>query len=242
MTGADLANLVNEATLLAVRKKKKTVEMPEFEESVERVMGGLEKKNRLISPEEKKIVAYHELGHAVVALSLPGTDPVQKISIVPRGIAALGYTMQVPTEDRFLMKKSELLNKIATLMGGRAAEEIFFDDISTGAHNDLSKATYIARSMVTEYGMSDKVGQVYFAPSKKALFLPPGMEGSREHSEATARLIDAEVVRIIKEQYANALEILRGKKTVLKKAAGLLLENEKMNGEELKSLMDEFSA
>lgn len=239
MTGADLANLVNEATLLAVRRKKKIVGMAEFEESVERVIGGLEKKNRLINPEEKKIVAFHELGHAVVALSLPGTDPIQKISIVPRGIAALGYTLQVPTEDRFLMKKSELLNKIATLMGGRAAEEIFFDDISTGAHNDLSKATDIARSMVTEYGMSDKVGQVYFATSKKALFLPLGMEGSREYSEATALLIDNEVGEIIKLQYANGLEILRGKKTALKKAAGLLLENEKMDGEELQSLMDE---
>ena len=171
-------------------------------------------------------------------LSLPGIDPIQKISIVPRGIAALGYTMQVSTEDRFLMKKSELLNKIATLMGGRAAEEIFFDDISTGAHNDLSKATDIARSMVTEYGMSNKVGQVYFATPKKALFLPLGMEGSREYSEATARLIDNEVGEIINEQHANALEILRGKKTSLKKAAGLLLVNEKMDGEELKSLMD----
>ena len=128
--------------------------MSEFEEAVERVMAGLEKKNRLINQEERKIVAYHELGHALVALSLPGTDPVQKISIIPRGIAALGYTMQVPTEDRFLMKKTELLNKIATLMGGRAAEELIFGDISTGAHNDISKATDIARSMVTEYGMS----------------------------------------------------------------------------------------
>ena len=137
MVGADLANLVNEAALLAVRRDKKEVGMPEFEEAVERIVAGLEKKNRLINPDERKIVAYHEMGHAIVALSLPGTDPVQKISIIPRGIAALGYTMQVPTEDRFLMKKTELLNKIASLLGGRAAEEIIFGDISTGAHNDL---------------------------------------------------------------------------------------------------------
>ena len=140
MVGADLANLVNEAALLAVRRDKKEVSMSEFEEAVERVMAGLEKKNRLINPEERRIVAYHELGHAVVALSLPGTDPVQKISIIPRGIAALGYTMQVPTEDRFLMKKTELLNKVATLLGGRASEEMVFGDISTGAHNDLAEA------------------------------------------------------------------------------------------------------
>ena len=162
MVGADLANLVNEAALLAVRRGKEKVTMSEFEEAVERVMAGLEKKNRLINQEEKSIVAYHELGHAIVALSLPGADPVQKISIIPRGIAALGYTMQVPTEDRFLMKKTELLSKIATLMGGRAAEELIFGDVSTGAHNDISKATDVARSMVTEYGMSSKVGQVYF--------------------------------------------------------------------------------
>jgi len=170
MVGADLANLVNEAALLAVRRKKKAVGMPEFEEAVERVVAGLEKKNRLINPKEKETVAYHELGHAIVALSLPGTDPVHKISIIPRGIAALGYTMQVPTEDRFLMKKTELLNKIASLLGGRAAEEIIFGDISTGAHNDLAKATDIARSMVKEYGMSSKVGQVYFAREKTAPF------------------------------------------------------------------------
>jgi cell division protease FtsH len=153
MVGADLANLINEAALLAVRRNKQKVGMPEFEEAVERVVAGLEKKNRLINPKEREIVAYHELGHAVVALSLPGTDPVQKISIIPRGIAALGYTMQTPTEDRFLMTKTELLNKIATLLGGRAAEEIVFDDISTGAHNDLARATDIARNRYCqEYG------------------------------------------------------------------------------------------
>ncbi len=209
MVGADLANLVNEAALLAVRREKKEVGMSEFEEAVERVMAGLEKKNRLINPEERKIVAYHELGHALVALSLPGTDPVQKISIIPRGIAALGYTMQVPTEDRFLMKRTELLNKIATLLGGRAAEEIVFGDISTGAHNDLSKATDIARSMVKEYGMSTTIGQVYFSREKRPLFLEAGMPAGGEYSEATAEMIDNEIKEIISVQYKRALDILR---------------------------------
>jgi cell division protease FtsH len=239
MVGADLANLVNEAALLAVRRKKKKAGMAEFEEAVERVIAGLEKKNRLINPREKEIVAYHEMGHAIVALSLPGTDPVQKISIIPRGVAALGYTMQTPTEDRFLMSKSELLNKIETLLGGRAAEEIVFEDISTGAHNDLARATDIARSMVKEYGMSPKVGQVYFARQKRNQFLNLPMEGAVEYSEATAELIDSEVRDIVNQQYAKALEILRQKREFLNKGAGLLLEKEKMEGEELKALMDE---
>ena len=237
MVGADLANLVNEAALLAVRRKKKKVGIADFEEAVERVMAGLEKKNRLINPEERKIVAYHELGHAIVALSLPGTDPVQKISIIPRGIAALGYTMQVPTEDRFLMRKTELLNKIATLLGGRAAEEIFFSDISTGAHNDLSKATDIARSMVKEYGMSASVGQVYFSREKRPLFLEAGMQSGGEYSEATAQLIDTEIREIISAQYTKALEIIRGHQDSIEKAAVVLLEKEKIDGKELKALM-----
>ena len=189
MVGADLANLVNEAALLAVRRGKQQADMPEFQEAVERVIAGLEKKNRVINPKEKKIVAYHELGHAIVAMSLPGTDPVQKITVIPRGIAALGYTMQVPTEDRFLMCKTELENKIATLLGGRAAEEIVSGDISTGAHNDLSRATDIARSMVKEYGMS-KIGQVYHASNRRAQFLNLMPESAGEYSEATAERID----------------------------------------------------
>jgi cell division protease FtsH len=237
MVGADLANLVNEAALLAVRRGKKEVTMSEFEEAVERVMAGLEKKNRLINPEERKIVAYHELGHALVALSLPGTDPVQKISIIPRGIAALGYTMQVPTEDRFLMKKTELLNKIATLLGGRAAEEIVFGDISTGAHNDLSKATDIARSMVKEYGMSVTIGQVYFSREKRPLFIEAGMPAGGEYSEATAEMIDKEIKEIISVQYKRALDILGEKKAVMDKGAEVLLEKEKIEGKELKALM-----
>jgi cell division protease FtsH len=238
MVGADLANLVNEAALLAVRRKKKAVGMSEFEEAVERVVAGLEKKNRLINSKEREIVAYHELGHAIVAMSLPGTDPVQKISIIPRGIAALGYTMQVPTEDRFLMQKTELLNRIASLLGGRAAEEIIFGDISTGAHNDLAKATDIARSMVKEYGMSNKVGQVYLAHEKKAPFIDFGSEGAAAYSEATAKSIDNEIREIITEQYSTALELLKKKRNILEKGAQLLLEKEKIEGAELRALID----
>jgi cell division protease FtsH len=240
MVGADLANLVNEAALLAVRRNKDKVTMSEFEEAVERVVAGLEKKNRLINPKEREIVAYHEMGHALVALSLPDTDPVQKITIIPRGIAALGYTMQVPTEERFLMKKTELLNRIATLLGGRAAEEIIFGDISTGAHNDLARATDIARSMVKEYGMSAKIGHVYFAREKQSRFLNiPGYQGAVEYSEATAEMIDSEVREIIKQQYETAHNILDSKKTLLKKSAELLLEKETIEGDILKQLIAE---
>ncbi len=236
MVGADLANLVNEAALLAVRRNKKKVGMGEFEEAVERVMAGLEKKNRLINAREREIVAYHELGHALVALSLPNTDPVQKVSIIPRGIAALGYTMQVPTEDRFLMSRSELQNRIATLLGGRAAEEIIFGDISTGAHNDLAKATDIARSMVKEYGMSEKVGHVYFQRRRNAPFLDAALEPG-ETSQATMELIDNEVREILDRQYRVSLNILNGKRSILEKGARLLLEKEKIDGEELRELM-----
>ncbi|HVO67781.1 MAG TPA: ATP-dependent zinc metalloprotease FtsH [Syntrophales bacterium] len=238
MVGADLANLVNEAALLAVRRDKKEVGMPEFEEAVERIIAGLEKKNRLINSSEREIVAHHEMGHALVALSLPGTDPVQKISIIPRGIAALGYTMQVPTEDRFLMKKTELLNKIASLLGGRAAEEIIFGDISTGAHNDLARATDIAKSMIKEYGMSDKLGQVYLAREKRSQFLDIGLQEPGDYSNATAEAIDEEIRTMIRTQHDRALEIIKGKKDILQKGARLLLEKEKIEGAEIKALME----
>ena len=242
MVGADLANLINEAALLAVRRGKKRAGMPEFEEAIERVVAGLEKKNRLINPKEREIVAYHEMGHAIVASSLPGTDPVKKISIIPRGIAALGYTMQTPTEDRFLMNKSELFNRIATLLGGRAAEEIVFEDISTGAHNDLARATDIARSMVKEYGMSAKVGQIYFAREKRNQFLNIPTEGAVEYSEATAELIDSEVREIINNQYKRTMEILREKRDTLENGAKILLEKEKIEGDELNALMEMSSS
>ncbi len=237
MVGADLANLVNEAALLAVRRNKERLGMAEIEEAVERVVAGLEKKNRLINPAEKEIVAHHELGHAIVAMALPGTDPVQKISIIPRGIAALGYTMQVPTEERFLMRKTELNNRIATLLGGRAAEELVFNDISTGAHNDLSRATDMARSMVKEYGMSERLGQVYFAHKRQPQFLNPMPEARGEYSDETAQIIDEEVRRIIDDQYAVALAILRKNMDLLKQTASQLLENEVIEGPALADLL-----
>ena len=242
MVGADLANIVNEAALLAVRRDKKEVGMEEFEEAVERVIAGLEKKNRLINVSERETVAYHEMGHAVVALSLPGTDPVQKISIIPRGIAALGYTMQVPTGDRYLMKKTELENKIASLMGGRAAEALIFGDISTGAHNDLARATDIAGSMIREYGMSEKLGQVYLAANKQPLFLASGPHETAEYSEATAEIIDLEIRELVQREYNRALEILKEKKAVLIRGARLLLEKEKIDGSEIRALLTESSA
>jgi cell division protease FtsH len=237
MVGADLANLVNEAALLAVRRGKAEVGMAEFEEAVERIVGGLEKKNRLINASERETVAYHEMGHALVALSLPGTDPVKKISIIPRGVAALGYTMQVPTEDRFLMKKTELENKVASLLGGRAAEEIIFGDISTGAHNDLARATDIMRSMIREYGMSDKLGQVYLAGDKKTLFLGVTPREAGDYSEATAEIIDLEIRESLHREYERALSILREKKEILIRGARLLLEREKLDGEEIRALL-----
>jgi cell division protease FtsH len=237
MVGADLANLVNEAALLAVRRNKAEVGMAEFEEAVERIVAGLEKKNRLINASERKTVAYHEMGHALVALSLPGTDPVQKISIIPRGIAALGYTMQVPTEDRFLMRKTELENKIASLLGGRAAEQLVFGDISTGAHNDLARATDIARSMIREYGMCEKLGQVYLSGEKQTPFLNPGMRESGDYSDATAKIIDEEIREIIRREYDRALTILRNRKEILLRGAALLMEKEKLDGEEIRALL-----
>jgi cell division protease FtsH len=239
MVGADLANLVNEATLLAVRGKQEQVGMAQFEEAVERVVAGLEKKNRLINPKERTIVAYHELGHAIVSMSLPDTDPVQKITIVPRGIAALGYTMQVPTEDRYLMSKAELLNKIAVLLGGRAAERTVLDQISTGAHNDLARATDIARSMIIEYGMSDTMGQVYLKGEPKAQFLQPGLFQRGDYSEETSRRIDEEVKKIIDEQYQVALSILQNRRETIERAVKVLLEQEKISGDELRQIMAE---
>ena len=237
MVGADLANLVNEATLLAVRKNKSAVGLPEFQEAVERVIAGLEKKNRLINPKERRIVAFHELGHALVAMTVPGADPVQKISIIPRGIGALGYTLQVPTEDRFLMSRSELLAKVVTLLGGRAAEQIIFKEVSTGAMNDLARATDIAQSMVKEYGMGETLGNVYYARKRKAQFLDMMPDGAAEYSEHTAQKIDEEVKQIISQQYARALEILSKQQKILEQAAEILLKDEKMDAAQIEVLM-----
>jgi len=235
--GADLANLVNEATLLAVRRNKTKVGMAEFQEAVERIVAGLEKKNRLINEKEREIVAYHEVGHALVALSLPGTDPVRKISIIPRGVAALGYTLQVATEDRFLMSKSELLTKIAVALGGRAAEEIQFKDISTGAHNDLARATDIARSMVKEYGMSAELGHIYFEKDRQKQFPDFGLPRYNDYSEQTAQVIDTEIKAILDSQYEVAKGILTKHKKALDQGAALVLKEETIDGERLKQFL-----
>jgi cell division protease FtsH len=235
--GAELANLVNEAALLAARRGKERVGLSELQEAVERIVAGLEKKNRVLNPMEKERVAHHEIGHAIVALSIPGADAVQKISIIPRGIAALGYTLQVPTEDRFLMTRSELENKIAVLLGGRVAEEIIFGEVSTGAQNDLLKATDIATSMVKAYGMSEKLGQVSFERERQPLLLPvaPGARG--DYSEETSREIDCEVRAIIDEQYTRVRDLLARRQAALREAASLLLERETISGEQLGSVL-----
>ena len=235
--GADLANIVNEAALLAARKNKESVETVDFEEAIDRVVAGLEKKNRLMSKKEKEIVAFHESGHAIVASLLPNVDPVRRISIIPRGIAALGYTLQLPTEDRYLMTKSELLDRLAVLLGGRVAEEIIFGEISTGAHNDLQRSTDIATSMVKEYGMSETLGYVTFEKEKQPLFLPSSFLSSKEYSEDTARQIDAEVKRIIDETYERVKGILTSQKDKLKELAHLLLEKEVVEEADLKKIV-----
>jgi cell division protease FtsH len=238
-SGADLANIINEATLLAVRRNKEQVGLSELQEAVERVVAGLEKKNRVLNKVEKERVAYHEVGHALVALSFPGSDPIQKISIIPRGIAALGYTLQLPTEDRFLMAKTELENKIAVLFGGRIAEELMFGEASTGAQNDLVKATDIAKSMVKSYGMSDKLGTVALDRERQPLMMQiqaPQEKG--DYSEETAREIDCEVRRIIDEQYERVKRLLAEKKPALIAGATVLLEREAISGSDLKAIMD----
>jgi cell division protease FtsH len=235
--GADLANIANEAALLAARKNKESVEMADIEEAIDRVVAGLEKKNRLMSKKEKEIVAFHESGHAIVASLLPNADPVRRISIIPRGISALGYTLQLPTEDRYLMTKTELLDRTAVLLGGRVAEEITFGEISTGAHNDLQRATDIATSMVKEYGMSEKLGYVTFEKEKTPLFLPSSLFPSREYSEDTAKQIDEEVKKIVDETYRKAKEILMAKKGELGELARLLLEKEVVEEADLKKIL-----
>lgn len=235
--GADLANIINEAALLAVRRDKDKVGLSELQEAVERVIAGLEKKNRVLNPKEKERVAHHEVGHALVALALPGSDTVQKISIIPRGVAALGYTLQLPTEDRFLMTESELKNRIAVLLGGRVAEELIYQEVSTGGRDDLLKATDIAKSMVKAYGMSDAVGQLSFDQERQPLFLQAGQaHGGGDYSETTAREIDCEVRRIIDEQYGRVRTLLASQKEILRAAAQTLLQKETISGDELKEI------
>jgi cell division protease FtsH len=241
--GADLANLINEAALLAVRRGKDQVSLSELQEAVERVIAGLEKKNRVLNKQERERVAHHEVGHALVALALPGADPVHKISIIPRGVAALGYTLQLPTEDRFLMTKAELENKIAVFLGGRIAEELIFQEVSTGARDDLLKATDIAKNMVKSYGMSAKLGQVSLERDHQPLFLQTGQpQANSDYSEETAREIDCEVRRIIDEQYARVHSLLGARQGVLREAASVLLAKEVISGDELAAIIAQEEA
>ena len=235
--GADLANIVNEAALLAARHGKDSVEVADFDEAIERVVAGLQKKSHVINPKEKRIVAYHESGHALVAELVPGADPVSKISIIPRGIAALGYTTQLPTEDRYLMTRSELLARICVLLGGRGAEEIVFGDISTGAQNDLQRATEIARTMITQFGMSEKLGLASLEGARTATFLMVPTHSPKEYSEETARLIDEEVKQILTEAHTRARDLLISCRAALEELAKLLLEKEVVDRPALQAIL-----
>jgi cell division protease FtsH len=235
-TGADLANLVNEATLLATRRGADEVSLDDFNNAIERIVAGLEKRNRLLNPKEREIVAYHEMGHAIVAMSLPGTDPVHKVSIIPRGVGALGYTIQRPTEDRFLMTREELENKMAVLLGGRAAELVVYGHLSTGAADDLRRVTDIARSMVTRYGMSEQLGSVAYERDNQS-FLAPGTSRSADYGEAAGDAIDAEVRAIVTSALERTRKLLQDKRDVLERAARRLLVKETLDESELAALL-----
>ncbi|MBD2309375.1 ATP-dependent metallopeptidase FtsH/Yme1/Tma family protein [Chroococcidiopsis sp. FACHB-1243] len=241
--GADLANLVNEAALLAARNQRETVAQADFTEAIERVVAGLEKKSRVLNDKEKKIVAYHEVGHALVGSLMPGGGRVEKISIVSRGMAALGYTLQLPTEDRFLMDEAELRGQIATLLGGRSAEEIVFGSITTGASNDLQRATDLAERMVTTYGMSKTLGPQAYQQGQQAMFLGDGAANPRRTmSEETAREIDREVKEIVETAHHQALDTLKHNRDLLEAIATQLLDTEAIEGEKLHSLLSQVRA
>jgi cell division protease FtsH len=235
--GADLANIINEAALLAARNNKEIVELADFDEAIDRVVAGLQKKSRVMNAQEKEIVAFHESGHAIVAESVEHADPVHKISIIPRGIAALGYTQQLPTEDRYLLTRSELTDRLAVLLGGRVAEELVFNEISTGAQNDLQRASDIARAMVAEYGMSDRLGLVSYERPRQAMFLPESFSSGKNYSEAKAGQIDEEVARFIEEAHQRVRKILSERRTVLDDLARLLSRQESVQGEELRTML-----
>ncbi len=235
-SGADLANLVNEAALLAARREQTKVQMADFEDSIDRVIAGPERRSRLISDKEKKMVAYHEIGHAVVSHVLPLTDPVHKVSILPRGMA-LGYTMQLPLQDKYLTTKSELLDDIAGLLGGRAAEKMIFGEVTTGANSDLDRATAIARSMVCEFGMSDVLGLVTLGRRHGNPFLGRDLMEDRNYSEDVAKQIDDEIKKIIDEGYARAEEILSANRDKMEEIAQVLLERETLEADEFSALM-----
>jgi cell division protease FtsH len=235
-SGADLANLVNEAALLATRRGGESVTLEDFTQAIERIVAGLEKRNRILNPHERDVVAHHEMGHALVAMALPGVDPVQKVSIIPRGIAALGYTMQRPLEDRFLMDRAELRNRMTVLLAGRAAESLVYAEVSTGAGDDLSKATDIARNMVTRFGMDRNLGQVSYEPEPAPLLEMPGSGDwrPRRYGEETAGAIDAAVRALIEESFQRAVAILAANRALLDQAARDLLAKETLSSSELK--------
>ena len=238
-SGAELANLVNEAALLATRRNADRVTSADFVAAIERIVAGLEKRNRLLNEQERRIVAYHEMGHALVAYFSPGADPVQKVSIIPRGVGALGYTIQRPTEDRYLMLQEELETKMAVLLGGRAAEKLVFGKLSTGAADDLSKATEIARSIVTRYGMSESLGEMVYETEPSG-FLVPGSDGmptKRLFSEQTAREIDCAVRELVDRSVAAATELLQAHRDELQRAAERLLEKETLSGAALEQIL-----
>jgi cell division protease FtsH len=244
-TGADLANLVNEAALLATRRGGEDVTLADFTAAMERIVAGLEKRNRLLNPHEREVVAHHEMGHALVALSLPGTDKVHKVSIIPRGIGSLGYTIQRPTEDRYLMTRQELENKMAVLLGGRAAEHIVFGELSTGASDDLVKVSDIARSIVTRYGMTEELGQVVYEKSSHSFLggeMPQMPYIERSYSEATARDIDAAVKAIVDGAFRRTVALLRAQRDTLERGARLLLEHETLDEADLAALRQEQHA
>ncbi|MBY0512011.1 MAG: ATP-dependent zinc metalloprotease FtsH [Rhodospirillaceae bacterium] len=234
-TGADLANLVNEAALLATRRNAETVSLEDFNQAIERIIAGLEKKNRLLNLHEREVVAHHEMGHALVAMALPGCDPIQKVSIIPRGIGALGYTIQRPLEDRFLMGRSELVNRMIVLLGGRAAESIIFPEVSTGAADDLNKVTDIARSMVVRFGMVPELGQVTYEPEQNAfLGTPPGTWQQRRYGEATAAAIDGAVKALVEDAFQRAVAVLTRNRSLLEQSARRLLAKETLAADDLK--------
>jgi cell division protease FtsH len=236
-TGADLANLVNEAALVATRRGAQTTTLADFTQAIERIVAGIEKKSRILSPREREVVAYHEMGHALVAMALPGTDPVQKVSIIPRGIAALGHTMQRPTEDRFLMKRSELVNRMAVLLGGRAAESLVFDEVSTGAADDLVRATDIARNMVVRFGMTAELGQVAYEPEAGSFLVGQmPMWRPRTYGDGTAEAIDHTVKDLIEHAFQTARGILEGNRPILEAGARELLARETLGPEDLAKL------
>jgi len=237
-TGADLANLVNEAAVIATRRRAMRVEMADFTAGIERIVAGLEKRNRLLNPHERTVVAYHEMGHALVSRALPGCDTVHKVSIIPRGIGALGYTIQRPTEDRYLMSRAELMNKMTVLLGGRAAEQVVFGEVSTGGADDLAKVSDIARSMVTRYGMDGQLGLVSLEDERRSMLGLPidGGFRAREYSEQTAREVDVAVRGLVHDAFQNAISILTANRKALKKGAQLLLEKETLTGDELPAL------